>query len=67
MSDTEKQIHRLAKEKIDIAVCQIYNSIQQFKTQEMNRKPNRDNKKIEEIIPPGPGAFKGPGGFGGMA
>ena len=66
MTSTEKQIHKLAKEKLDIAICEVYRSIQEFKSKEIARKPNRDNKRLDEFIPPGPGAGRGPGGFGGM-
>ena len=66
ISSQENQIHKLGKEKLDLAISQMYASIRQFKSKDMDRKPNRDNKDIEENLLPGPGAHRGPGGFGGM-
>ena len=66
ISSQENQIHKLGKEKLDLAISQMYTSIRQFKSKDMDRKPNRDNKDIEENLLPGPGAHRGPGGFGGM-
>ncbi len=66
MSNAEKQIHRLGKEKLDLAFAQIYSAIQHQKSKEISRRPNRNNKDIDENILPGPGAHRGPGGFGGM-
>jgi len=66
-SKQERQIHAMAKEKLDLAISQIYSSIQHLKSKEHDRRPNRDNKELDEFIPPGPGAGRGPGGFGGFS
>lgn len=66
ISETEKQIHQMGKEKLDIAISQIYSAIRDLKSKEVNRNPNRNNKDIAENLLPGPNAHRGPGGLGGL-
>lgn len=51
--------------KLKIAINKVFNSVVIERDNATKRKPNRDNKELDEYILPGPGSHYGPGGLGG--